>query len=586
MSTDATLDTLQRALEDHADAMSSAAQILLHGLRPADTAQVLLHELPTDATPQPWRRDVERIQQSAREIYRMVREQLAVKQQPGTASGEELHVLRHDLRGQLQNILGRCQLVIEDGAASAQVLEELRSITDHALACVDVLNHHRNGEPVASERPGTQPLIPLDECASDDAALSMELGVARILVVDDSASSREVLGRFLVAQGHEVVFAETGRQALARVAESDFDLILLDLIMPEMNGFDVLKSLRRSGILRHTFVIIISGMDAGTNTIRGIELGAVDYLARPIDLRLLRARVNACIERQRLRERELAQFFTPTLARQLIRHPEQLAEGRRAEVTVLFCDIVGFSRVSERLGPEATIRWVGAVLSAMSASVMAHDGVLVDFTGDQVMALWGAPSPQPDHADRACRCARDMMAALPALDEVWREAIGQSTDVTIGINTGDAFVGNIGTPQKFKFGVLGNTVNLASRVQSATKFVRARVLLTGTTKASLKSPLASRRLGYVRVNNIAAPVDLHELRVSDDPRVEQLTSSYETALASFELCEMHTASAVLGKVLAEFPHDGPSLLLMSRAVQEMLRDETAVFDSVWTLPGK
>lgn len=573
------LEQLRSALEDRSDAMSSAAQILLH-------------TLPAGGDAPPWRRDVEKIQQSARGIFQLVRTQLAPENftTADHAFSDELHGLRHDVRGLLQNILGRCQLVQEEVEPEGRLQRELASIAGHAHACVQALN-------VSRDRPATDDVVLEDASPhtshtttlDDGFAVEreLELGSARVLVADDSASSREVLGRFLEAQGHEVVFAETGRQALNRMEEGDFDLILLDLVMPELNGFEVLKELRRRKKLRNTFVIIISGLDASANVVRGIELGAVDYLARPIDLRLLRARVNACLERLRLRERELAQYFTPELARYLLRHPEKLAEGRRVEISTLFCDIVGFSRVSEQQGPDITIRWLGDVLEAMSACVMEEEGVLVDYTGDQVMALWGAPHDQPDHADRACRAALAMQRVLPEVNARWQDVVGLLTNVSIGINTGDAFVGNIGTPQKFKYGALGNTVNLASRVQGACKYARARVLTTGDTVARLTTPVKQRRLGQVRVTNIAAAVHLHELAPpASDASWDGLQREYEHALDLFEAGEFRKASSVLGGLLDQYPNDGPSLLLMSRVVQELLRHDAGKFDPVWELPGK
>jgi class 3 adenylate cyclase len=568
---------LQSAMEERADAMSSAAQILLHGMA-------------NDGAAPPWQRDVERIHQSARGIYRLVHEQLVAQNFPDPERSyvEELHGLRHELRGLLQNILGRCQLVLEEEDVEAQVRQELVAITSHATACVHTLNLNSHGAQPdsADESAVTTRTAHLEEDEIADVS-GHQIEPGRILVADDSASSREVLGRFLEAQGHEVMFAATGKQALERVKESDFDLILLDLVMPELNGFEVLKAMRRERKLRHTFVIIISGLDAATNAIRGIELGAVDFLSRPIDLRLLRARVNACLERQRLRERELAQYFTPELARHLLRHPEKLEEGRRVEVTALFCDVVGFSRVSEQCGPELTIRWLGDVLETLSACIMAQEGVLVDFTGDQVMGLWGAPHDQGDQADRACRAGLAMLNAMPQVNERWKEVVGLPTQVSIGINTGEAYVGNIGTPQKFKYGALGNTVNLASRVQGACKYVRSRLLATGNTIARLNRPLNSRRLGQVRVTNIAAPVHIHELvPPQQDTAWQNLKQAYETALNSFEAGEFSKASSVLGGLLDTYPNDGPSLLLMSRVVEQLLRHEPDKFDPVWEMPGK
>jgi adenylate cyclase len=164
----------------------------------------------------------------------------------------------------------------------------------------------------------------------------------------------------------------------------------------------------------------------------------------------------------------LEQFFGPDLARRLVREPG-LLEGREAIVTLLFCDVRGFSRVSEKLSPAESLRWMNDVMSELSSCVLDEGGVLVDYVGDELLAMWGAPEDQPDQAERAARAALAMLAALPALDGRWQEAVGGPTEVGIGVNTGPAQVGNTGSTFKFKYGALGNTVNLGSRVQGLTK---------------------------------------------------------------------------------------------------------------------
>ena len=568
---------LRTALEIRSDSMSSAAQMALD-------------ELTAGSDGGGSRHDLARVLENAKSVYRIVHEQLATRHFAALTRplAEELHRIRHDLRNQLQNILLRCEMVEEDPSLPKSVRRELATIRENATGCVAAINANRDAAEGASEDgdASSEPTT-IDYSMVVKAPARHLAAPGHVLVADDNDQSRELLRRFLEKLGHSVTCAGTGGEALMATRKEEFDLILLDLVMPDVNGFEILGELRRLGILAHTPVILISGMDSEGNAIRGIELGAEDFMPRPVNLRLLKARVESTLERQRLRERELAQYFTPKLARHLLRHPEVLATGRSTEVSVLFCDIVGFSSVSERLGPSETIRWVGGVLAAMSGCVMNEDGVLVDYVGDQVMALWGAPTEQPDHADRACRCAEAMIRALPDLDREWKSVIGQSTKVTIGINTGEAFVGNIGTPQKFKFGALGNTVNLASRVQGACKHARSTVLATGATVARAGVALKFRRIGQVRVTNIAAAVHIHEMRPpGGDESWDRLQRDYEHALALFEAGEFHKASSVLGSLLDDFPSDGPSLLLMARVVHELLRTDGARFDPVWELLGK
>jgi adenylate cyclase len=281
---------------------------------------------------------------------------------------------------------------------------------------------------------------------------------------------------------------------------------------------------------------------------------------------------------------QLEQFFTPKLARQLREQPD-LLQGRDSEVTVLFCDIRGFSRISARLGPEKTVDWISDVLGTLSECLLEHDGVLVDYIGDELMGMWGAPKDQPDHARSACLAALEMLDRLPELDARWHDTLGEPIALGIGINTGVARVGNMGSRHKFKYGPLGNTVNLASRLQGATKYLKARLLVSETTFAQLAAEFPARRLGTVQVINIPEPVVLYELAPASQANWPALVQGYTTALDHFEGGEFRLAARLLGRLVTEHPDDSPSLVLLSRAVNALI-DAPSNFDSTWELPGK
>jgi len=281
---------------------------------------------------------------------------------------------------------------------------------------------------------------------------------------------------------------------------------------------------------------------------------------------------------------QFEQFFSPQLAAQLEAEPD-LLRGRDADVTVLFCDIREFSAVSERLGPAQTMDWIGGVLSPLSDEVAAAGGVLVDYVGDELLAMWGAPTRQPDHATLACRTAQAMVGAIPRINERWSELIGGPTRFGIGINSATARVGNTGSTRKFKYGPLGNGVNLGSRVQGATKYLRVNAIITGSTRRLIGDACRVRRLCSVQVVNIAEPVELFELDCGDAPRRDELFPRYEEALVAFEAGNFSNAVRLLGGLIDGFPGDGPALVLLSRAVDAMV-NETKEFSLVWRLPGK
>ncbi len=281
---------------------------------------------------------------------------------------------------------------------------------------------------------------------------------------------------------------------------------------------------------------------------------------------------------------QFEQFFTPELARSLAEHPE-LLNGRDMEITVLFCDIHGFSRITRKQPPAFTMEWIQDVLSTISECVLSSQGVLVDYIGDEVMAMWGAPTLQPDHAERACYAALDMIAALKCLDERWRDRLGEPMGLGIGINTGIARVGNTGSRRKFKYGPLGDTVNVASRVQGAAKYFKSSLVVTRATRDRLGQEFQLRRLGAARVVNISDPIELFELFPPNQPDASAVIQSYEEALTAFENREFLTASTILGRLVSSHRTDGPSFALLARAIAYYV-DQPETFDPAFRLPGK
>jgi adenylate cyclase len=312
-----------------------------------------------------------------------------------------------------------------------------------------------------------------------------------------------------------------------------------------------------------------------------LEAMLMELLAGGIAAGLARVEQEQAALRARV---QFEQFFTKELSIQLAAQPD-LLEGRDSEVTILFCDIRGFSRISERLGPTGTVKWIADIMGALSDCVLNIGGVVVDYIGDELMAMWGAPVPQPDHAQRACRAALDMIGLLPRLNERWLPILQEPMGLGVGLNTGTARVGNVGTARKFKYGPLGNTVNLASRVQGATKYLKSRLLITEATQAKLDADFVTRRLCRVRVVNIEKPVDLYELVVPGQAGLPDLKVEYEKALGEFEHRNFRIAARMLGPLVAEHINDGPALVLMSRTVNALV-DESSDFDPVWELPGK
>jgi class 3 adenylate cyclase len=331
---------------------------------------------------------------------------------------------------------------------------------------------------------------------------------SRILVVDDNAANRDVLERRLTRDGHRVVAAAAGAVALQRAADEEFDLILLDLIMPQMSGFEVLRRLKAADHTRHIPVIVISALDELDSAVRCIEAGAEDYLTKPINPVLLQARIGASLDRKRLRDREkeaasdLAQEkqryadlllnILPQPIVHRIRNGEGLIADHFVDATILFCDVVGFTALSQQLTPVRTIDFLSRIFSAFDRLVAELDVEKIKTIGDAYMVAAGIPQEQPDHADRIARLAPRMLDAV----EVVGRDLALNLEARIGIHSGPIVAGVIGT-HKFVYDVWGDTVNTASRMESHS--LPGRIQISAATRAELGDRYNIERRGIIDI---------------------------------------------------------------------------------------
>lgn len=315
--------------------------------------------------------------------------------------------------------------------------------------------------------------------------------------------------------------------------------------------------------------------------ISSFEAKLVEVLASGIAAGLSRVKEEQAAMATRV---QFEQFFTPQLAVQLEQNP-QLLQGRDANITVLFAEIRGFSRISEKLGPARTMTLIQDAMETLSECVLECDGVLVDFLGDELMAMWGAPIAQSDHADLACRAAMKMIGRLTEINNRWRKEINTEIRLGIGINSGIARVGNTGSKQKFKYGPLGDTVNIASRVQGATKYLGADCLVTGSTLAELSEPPPVRRLARVRVVNIEQPLDVHELVANPPADWASHCERYQEILDAMEAKNLTLAGDLVLRMGEDYPKDAAVMALSQRIAEARVAQPTAD-SAIWHLPGK
>jgi class 3 adenylate cyclase len=467
--------------------------------------------------------DLQRMRSASVQLNGFVKSLLqnAASASPHDEPAQEFHRrLRHDLRTPLNAIKGYSELLIEemedgDGPVRRD-LTKLKASADQLLGQIDAmvtLARQETAEPADGVDGAPQRQIVADvlrtlEPLTAAGASAEARHPSRILVVDDNASNRDVLERRLTREGHQVASAANGAAALELASAQDFDLILLDLIMPEMNGFEVLRRLKAAEHTRHVPVIVISALDELDSVVRCIEAGAEDYLTKPFNPILLQARIGASLERKRLRDRE--QRFIADLEQEQerseklllnilpqsivarMRNGETLIADQIAGATILFCDVVGFTALSGKMAPDRTIDFLSRIFSAFDR-VAAELGVeKIKTIGDAYMAAAGAPEPQADHADRIATLAPRMLDAVADV----AKATQLPLRARIGIHTGQVIAGIIGT-HKFVYDVWGDTVNTASRMESHS--LPGRIQVSTATREALGDRFKLSRRGIIKV---------------------------------------------------------------------------------------
>jgi CheY-like chemotaxis protein len=294
-----------------------------------------------------------------------------------------------------------------------------------------------------------------------------------ILIVDDNDLNRELLCRRLKQQGHTFAVARNGKEAMTQVAVQAFDVVLLDIMMPEMNGYEVLEAMKTDERYQHIPVIMISAVDEVESVVRCIEMGAEDYLPKPFNPTLLKARLGASLDKKRLRDQELAHLQLIDSERQraddLLRVilPDTVVEELKAtnaikprrhdNVAVMFCDIVEFTSYCDRREPEEVLAHLQGLVEIFEELTVSHGLEKIKTVGDAFMTTAGLLKPVENPVLSCVRCGLEMVAAAPNVPPQWQ--------VRVGVHLGPVIAGVVGRRQ-YLFDVWGDTVNTAARVES------------------------------------------------------------------------------------------------------------------------
>ena len=308
-----------------------------------------------------------------------------------------------------------------------------------------------------------------------------------LLVVDDNKVNRILLARGLEQEGHKIETAENGRQALDMLRRGSYDLVLLDIEMPEMNGYQVLEACLQDNELRNLPIIMTSSLDEIDAVVKCVELGAEDYLNKPVNPILLRARVNASLEKKRLRDEQrklIRTFATKEVAEELLKSGFSLG-GKFVNATVMFADIRSFTTLTEASSPAEIIEMLNDFYALMFEAITSHGGSVNQMTGDGFMAIFGAPVHYEDHCNRAVRAALEMLELLEGLNQNQAAQGKPQIKIGTGVATGQMVAGFTGTQHRATYTCVGDTVNIAARIESHTKVVGKPILIDRFTREKL-----------------------------------------------------------------------------------------------------
>ena len=338
---------------------------------------------------------------------------------------------------------------------------------------------------------------------------------ARVLIVDDNKVNRLLLARHVEQLGCGTALAENGRVALEMLRRDPFDLLLLDIEMPEMDGFAVLAEIKADPHLRDVPVIVASSLEGMDNVVRCIELGAEDYLGKPVNAVLLKARLGACIEKKQLRDQQkeiLHRFATSAVAQDLMQSGFALG-GKRVTATVMFSDIRGFTTMAESQPPEDTIDMLNTYYMLMFDSIASNGGVVNQIIGDGLMVLFGAPLPVDDSAGKAVAAAVEMHALVAQYNAERAAQKKNPIQIGVGITTGEVVAGYTGTRERATYTCIGDTVNLAARLEAHTKVAGRGILVDTATRAALGSSVSIEDLGPVQYKGKTKLIDTFAVRL-------------------------------------------------------------------------
>ncbi|HWE60856.1 MAG TPA: adenylate/guanylate cyclase domain-containing protein [Chloroflexota bacterium] len=343
---------------------------------------------------------------------------------------------------------------------------------------------------------------------SVNSAPQAQAAPARILIVDDEPVNTRLLRLNLRSEGYQVLTASSGPEALQLTDADDVDLLILDVMMPGMSGYDVCRVLRAADATRFLPIILVTALKDVEDRVRGLEAGADDFISKPCDEVELKARVRSLLRIKALHEQleqrnnllldALQRAVSPGVAAQILADPDRYLHpgGVRRAVTILFGDVRGYTSMAEELPPHEAMSILNTYLARIIEIVYRHGGTVNQLLGDGVMALFGAPIEHDDHPRRAAAAALEMQQAVGSLE---LEQFPQvRLRMGVGINSGDVVVGHIGSELRMDYTAVGDAVNLAARFEQNAG--PGQILVTQATYEQIADHFEVQPVGTLRVH--------------------------------------------------------------------------------------
>ncbi len=465
--------------------------------------------------------DLRRIGDAGRRLVQMIREELSPERL--ARAPLDLRHLHSELRTPLNHVVGYSEILFElveqeDLPQFVPDLQKVHAAAHQFLARMAELLVPARFDPAVTPGTAVASAVQPDALAlsrepggrADSSSSSVGSGLVSgvVLVVDDDPANRELLSRRLTRQGFEVVAAADGRTALELVRQRKVDLVLLDLIMPGMAGDEVLARLKADPAARELPVIMLSALDETDSVVRCLLMGAEDYLAKPFNSVLLRARLSTCLEKRRLRQLEQEHLRTieaerqksevlllnilPQAIAQRLKDGETTIVDSLPEVSVLFADLVGFTQLTNQLPSSEMVQLLDDIFSGFDTLAEAQGLEKIKTIGDAYMVVGGLPTPRPDHAQAVAELALNMLSHVQQYSAGCKFPI----QLRLGISSGPVIAGIIGR-HRFSYDLWGDTVNTASRMESLS--LPGRIQVSEGTHARLASRYRFEERGDIEV---------------------------------------------------------------------------------------